>query len=162
MTRNRLVISNTIIDPTPEKISKYSAEVEKNVAKINDLWTQFMGVKMDAEALQVAEKFAATRKEFVENGLRPAVAALRANDIKEARRLVVEQIHLLYDANHVHMLKLMDSLEADAKWDYDTSYEKYLNQRNTSIALILVGSIFGIIFGWVSGSKHHTWLVKRS
>lgn len=149
MTRNRLVISNTIIDPSPEKIAKYSAEVEKNIVQINELWKQFMAVKMNDEALKIAEVFASTRKDFVESGLRPAVTALRSNDIKEARRIVVEQIHVLYDANHVHLLKLMDSLEADAKWDYDTSYEKYMSQRNTSIALMVLGALFGVIFGWI-------------
>ena len=148
MTRNRLVISNTLIDPTPEKISKYTAEVDANIATIGTLWQAFSASKLSPEAKETAQQYAANRKEFVEKGLRPAVAALRANDLKETRRIVLEQIHPLYDATRPFLLKLTDNNLADARNDYEMSLADYEKTRNLSIAAVLLGLLMAGGFGW--------------
>ncbi len=147
MTRNRLVISNTVIDPTPEKITKYSAEVEANIATISKLWQSFLSTPMSPEMAKTAQSFADQRQVFVEKGLRPAVAALRANDQKEARRLVVEQIHLFYDASKPHLDALIAGMQADGKQDADNGLARYQFTRNLSIALMLLGVGFAGVFG---------------
>ncbi len=148
MTRNRLIISNTLIDPTPEKISKYTAEVESNIASIGTLWETFSASKLSPEAKETAQRYALHRKEFVEMGLRPAVAALRSNDLKEARHIVLEQIHPLYDATRPHLVKLVDGNLANAKNDYQLSLADYQNVRNQSIGAIFLGLLLAGGFGW--------------
>jgi methyl-accepting chemotaxis protein len=148
MVRNRLIISNTVIDPSPEKVSKYSAEVENNIAKISQLWQAVTAKPMSPEMTKAAQGYAEARKVFVEKGLRPAVAALRAHDFKEARRLVVENIHLLYDACTPYRVALIETNLADAKAAYETATNTYMATRNVSIASIIVGLLFAGMFGF--------------
>ena len=149
MTRNRLVISNTVIDPSPEKISKYSAEVEANIASISKNWQEVTAKPMSPEMAKAAKGYAETRKVFVEQALRPAVAAMRANDIKEAKRLVVEKIHVLYDAATPYRVGLIEANLADGKLAYENSAAQYLLSRNLTLGTLFVGLLFGAIFGMV-------------
>ena len=149
MTRNRLVISNTVIDPSPEKISKYSAEVEANIASITKNWQEVTAKPMSPEMAKAAKGYAETRKVFVEQALRPAVAAMRANDIKEAKRLVVEKIHVLYDAATPYRVGLIEANLADGKLAYENSAAQYLLSRNLTLGTLFVGLLFGAIFGMV-------------
>jgi methyl-accepting chemotaxis protein len=147
MTRNRLVISNTLIDPTPEKVAKYSAEVEANITTISRLWTEFTNTNLPGEQAKLAKQYAETRKAFVEQGLRPAVAALRNGDFKESRRIVLEQIHPLYDATKPHLDALLIAIDADAKGDFELSVEQYQAARNRSIAVMVLATLFAALFG---------------
>ena len=149
MTRNRLAISNTLLDPTPERVTQYTAEVETNIAAISGLWKEFTAVQMKPEMAKLTQQYADNRKAFVEKGLRPAVSALRANDLKEARRLVLDHIHPLYDATKPHLDALASTIDADAKADYETSFEKYQSSRNRSIGAMALGILFALVFGFV-------------
>ncbi|MBP6483552.1 MAG: Tar ligand binding domain-containing protein, partial [Rhodoferax sp.] len=147
MTRNRLVISNTLLDPTPERIAKYTAEVESNIAAISDLWKAFSEVGMSAEMTKSAQLYAESRKAFVEKGLRPAVAALRVNDLKEARRLVLDPIRTLFDATKPHLDALVAGVDADGKRDYELFNEQYQTTRNLSMGAMGIGLLFAVLFG---------------
>ena len=149
MTRNRLAISNTLLDPTSDKVAQYTAEVETNIATISSLWKEFTAVQMTPEMAKLTQQYADNRKAFVEKGLRPAVGALRANDLKEARRLVLDHIHPLYDATKPQLDALASTIDADAKADYETSFEKYQSSRNRSIGAMTLGILFALVFGFV-------------
>ncbi len=148
MTRNRLVISNALLDPTAESIGKSAAEVEANIASISSLWKEFTVVHMPSEMAKTAQSYADNRKVFVERGLRPAVAAMRANDLKEARRIVLEQIHPLYDATRPHLEGLIAAIDADGKMDYELYFKKYETARNGSVAAMAFGAFFALFFGF--------------
>lgn len=147
MTRNRLVISNTLLDPTPEKVAKYSVEVEKNIATISSLWKEFTAVPMSEGMKETAQKFADNRKAFVNQGLLPAIAALRSNDFDAARRLVLDQIHPLYDATKPQLDGLVAGINEEAKSAYSDFGERYQTTRNISTGAIVIGVLFAILFG---------------
>ncbi len=147
MTRNRLVISNTTLSPTPERVAKYTAEVDANIATITQLWQEFMANQMTPEEAKSAQGYIETRKEFFEKGLKPAVAALRAQNIDEAKRLILENFSPLFDATKPHMKALMDTNLANAKADYEASLKEYEIARNTSVAAMVAGLLFAVLFG---------------
>ena len=147
MTRNRLAISNTLLDPTPEKVNKYSAEVEANIATITGLWKEFTTTNLPGEQAKLAQQYAETRKPFVEKGLRPAVAALRSGDFKEGRRIVLDQIHPLYDATKPHLDALVAAIDADGRTDYELSFQQYQSARTRTIAVMVLGALFAVLFG---------------
>jgi methyl-accepting chemotaxis protein len=147
MTRNRLAISNTLLDPTPEKVTKYSAEVEANIGAISGLWKEFVGTNLPGDQAKLAQSYADNRKAFVDQGLRPAVAALRSGDFKEGRRVVLEQIHPLYDATSPHLNALAAAIDSDGKSDYELAFEHYQTSRNRTIGMIVLGALFSVLFG---------------
>ena len=96
MQRNRLVIANTLLEPTPETIAKYSAEVESNIAKVGKTWDAYMATTLTPEEAKLATAFTESRSKFVKEGLLPAVASLRANDLEGAKGFALEQVPYLF------------------------------------------------------------------
>ena len=148
MIRNRLVISNTLIDPTPARVAKYTKEVEANIASISQLWERYSKTALSDENVRVSKLFADTRREFVQKGLLPAVAALESNNLPEARRLVLENLSPLHDATKPHLNALIKSIQEQAASDYAASAERYQTVRNLSLLAIGGGLLFAVLFGF--------------
>ncbi len=148
MIRNRLVIANTVLIPTPERIAKYSKEVDDNIANITKLWEAYSAVPKSAEASKNAKLFADTRREFVQKGLKLAVAALRANDIKEAHRIIAENMSPLHDATKPHLAALIKEIQEEAQRQNVAALDRYQTARNVSLAAMLGGLLFAVLFGW--------------
>ncbi|MDD5031414.1 MAG: Tar ligand binding domain-containing protein, partial [Rhodoferax sp.] len=148
MIRNRLVISNTVLIPTPERIAKCTQEVEDNIAHITQLWEEFSKVTQNPEGAAAAKLFNETRRDFVQKGLKTAVAALRANDIKEAHRIVAENMSPLHDATKPHMAAVIKDLQDNAKLEAADAVARYQSARTLALASIVGGLIFAVLFGW--------------
>jgi methyl-accepting chemotaxis protein-1 (serine sensor receptor) len=145
--RNRLAIAVSLVTPTPEEIAKNTAEVEANIELITKTWDAYMATRLTPEEERLAKTFAEDRKKFVQEGLRPAVAALRANDTKEAQRIVVEKIRPLY----VPVAQGVDALiklQLDvAKQEYEAAVARYETIRMVAIAALILGVGLAATFG---------------
>ena len=93
---NRLNLNIALITPTPEIIRAETAGVEANIAAIGKLWDAYMATTLTVEEAKLAKTFAEDRRKFVQEGLLLAVAALRANDLKETQRVVIEETRPLF------------------------------------------------------------------
>lgn len=94
--KNRLAITTSSITPTPDVISRNIEQIEKNIEEVEDIWKDYMATFLTPEERVLAEKFAYDRRKFVMQGLNPAVAALRANDLDRVNQILVEFIRPLY------------------------------------------------------------------
>ncbi|HJT51032.1 MAG TPA: ATP-binding protein, partial [Nitrosospira sp.] len=95
---------------------------------------------------KLAAKFAADHDKFVTEGMTPAIAALRANKIGEANRILVEKIRPLY-------LPVGESIDAlvllqvdEAKREYDQEQGRYEMIRVVLIASIIVVAVLAGLF----------------
>ena len=147
LLRNRLAIATALVTPTPESITVSTAEVEANIASISKIWDVYMATPRDPAEALIAKTFAEHRGKFVQQGLRPTMAALRANDIPEANRLVVAAVRPLYLPVNDDIEALMKFQLEDAKKDYATAVARYTTIRLVSIGSIVAGVLFGILFG---------------
>ncbi|MBA3059105.1 MAG: Tar ligand binding domain-containing protein [Gammaproteobacteria bacterium] len=149
MLRNRLMIANAIIEPTPEGITRTGEEVEAGIAKIAQMWEGYMaGPQSPAEA-QLAKAYAEKRAQYVQDGLKPAIAALRANDIEATKRLAVEKIGPAFDAARDAADALNQYQLDEAKHSFETASSRYITIRTVSVASIAMGLLFAAWFGWV-------------
>jgi len=147
LVRNRLAIAVAIITPTPEVIKSSTEAVEANIAHITKTWEVFTILpETDTEA-DLAKDFAANRKMFVQQGLIPTIAALRANDIKEANRLVVEKIRPLYVPVGAGIDALLKYQDDQAQHEYNQTVHQYESFRMWSIAVVLLGVAGAFAFG---------------
>jgi methyl-accepting chemotaxis protein-1 (serine sensor receptor) len=145
--RNRLAIANSLVTPTPEYIARNTAEVEANIELISKTWDAFMATHLTPEEERLAKTFAEDRKKFVQEGLRPAVAALRANDTKEAQRIVVEKIRPLYEPV-AHGVDALIKLQLDvAKQEYEAAVARYETIRVAAIAALILSVGLAATFG---------------
>ncbi|MGA8785704.1 MAG: Tar ligand binding domain-containing protein, partial [Polaromonas sp.] len=147
LLRNRLVIANSLANPTPEEITKNTAEVDANIANINKVWTAYMATTLTIEEAKIAKKFEEGRVKFVQEGLRPAVVALRANDLDGAKRLIIEKIRPLWAPVRDGMAALMQLQIDQAKKEYEAAVARYATIRMVSIAAIVAGALFAFLFG---------------
>lgn len=92
----RLAIATALVTPTPEIISHNTAQVEENIAEIEQTWNAYMASHLTLDERTLAERFTANRNRFINEGLKPALLALRADDVKKANDIVVQKVRPLY------------------------------------------------------------------
>jgi methyl-accepting chemotaxis protein len=147
LLRNRLAIANSLINPVPEEITKNTAEVEANTAAIGKVWDAYMATTLTPEEARIAKKFGEDRAKFVQDGLKPAVAALRANDLEGAKRIVMEKLRPLY-APVADGVNVLQKLQLDvAHAEYDAAVASYSTIRMVSIGTIIAAVLFAGLFG---------------
>lgn len=147
LLRNRLAVANALLDPTPELIKQYTAEVEANITDIGKVWDAYMATTLTVDEARIAKQFAEARTKFVQDGLRPAVTALRANDTVLTHQLVAEKIRPLYAPVATGIEALM-KLQLDvAKQEFDAATVRYSNIRLLSVSSILTSVLLAVLFG---------------
>ena len=145
---NRLRIAVSLVTPTPEVIQKNTEGVEQNIAEITKIWEAYTANNhLTAEDKALADKFAEDRKRFVQEGLKPAIAALRANDIKLANSLVVDRIRPFYEPVGTGIKKLMQMQLDDAKQEYESAQSRYETARAITVGLITAGLVLALWLG---------------
>jgi len=145
--RNRQLIADSLLDPTVETYAKNSAEIETNIAVITKSWDSYMASALTAEERALATKVAEARAAYVQQGLKPALEALKANDWAETSRINVELLAPLYAKVRSGMEPLLKLQVAEAKREYDDGVARYETIRTAAIASILVGLVVGWAFG---------------
>ncbi len=139
LLQNRLAIVASLITPTRDFISENTEKVEKNIAEVGQIWEAYMATYLLPEEKVLAAKFAADRAKLVTQGLGPALAALRENEIERANRLVVEAVRPLYQAAGEGIQKLSKLQLTVAKQEYEDATRRYERIRSFSIAAIVIG-----------------------
>ena len=141
---NRVRITAAFSTPTPEIIQTNTAEVEQNIGEITRVWTDYIATELMPEEKKLAEKFAEDRKRFVEEGLKPAIAALRANDIAQTNNIIANNIRPLYEPVGEDIQNLLQFQINNAKQEYDASHARFTKTRTFSIALLTLAISLGL------------------
>ncbi|MBI5437641.1 MAG: methyl-accepting chemotaxis protein [Nitrosomonadales bacterium] len=133
---NRLIISNAVV--SPGDMEKNIQELSKNKALIDKQWEVFMTSLTDEEDKILAAKFIEARSRFVEEGIKPAVAAMRANNLAEVKRIQFEQIAPLNAPLNEAMNALIEMETRDAEYLHRQSVAISKTMSMVSIAIILL------------------------
>ncbi|MCY7307876.1 MAG: methyl-accepting chemotaxis protein [Rhodoferax sp.] len=146
---NRLAINIALISPTPELIAHYTAMVEANMDKISSVWAAYMATTLTPEEAKLAQRTAEHRAKFVQEGLKPALARFRANDLKAVEQLMVEKIRPLSRPVEADLDALVQLQIDGAKKEFTAATASFATIRTVSMALIAVGLLFAGLFGFV-------------
>ncbi|SFN69597.1 PAS domain S-box-containing protein [Nitrosospira briensis] len=146
LLKNRLAVTSALVLPTADTIDKKTTQVEKNTAEIRETWQAYKETHLTPVEQKLAAKFAEDHRAYVTEGLIPAVAALRANKIGEANRILVEKIRPLYIpvGETIDALVLLQVDEARRK--YDQEQQRYKNIRNILVASIIIALVLAALF----------------
>ena len=147
LARNQLAIASSLITPTPQEVTKNTTEVEANKAMITKIWDRYLATGRTPQESSLAQTFSASRAKFMQEGLNPAVEALRANDMEDAKEIMREKIIPLYGPVYQTIVTLMKFQLDGAKAEYDAALARYNTVRIVSVAAILAGVLFAFIFG---------------
>ncbi|NMM26717.1 MAG: HAMP domain-containing protein [Glaciimonas sp.] len=147
MLRNRLGIANALMEQTPERTKITNDEVEINIAKTAKLWEGYMVSPMSLEEAQLAKTYADKRAQFVQEGIEPALAALRVNNYPETKRIMLEKIRPGFDAARAAADILLKYQLNEAKTSFEASNARFQTIRAVSVTSIVLGLLFAVLFG---------------
>ncbi len=145
--RNRQLVGDSLLDPTEETYARNSAAIESNIAEIGKLWDSYMATQLTPEEKALATTVAEARSAYVQQGLRPAITALKANDWAETSRINVELLAPLYAKLRTSLEPLVKLQVSEAKKEYDNGVARYETFRLVAIASIVLGLALGWMFG---------------
>ena len=143
---NRLALNIAIV--TPAIAAEQSQLIEANIAKISKIWEAYMATKLVPEEEKLAKEFAETRKRFVEDGLRPAMAALRGGDMKEVQRILAEKVRPLAPPQEASLNALIQLQIDSGKAEYEGATARASFIRFASIAGVVAGILLTSAFGF--------------
>jgi len=145
---NHLDLNVALVTPTPQKIAEMVAEVEANIANITKIWEAYALTKLTPEEEGLAKTFTGRRKQFVQEGLVPALAALRANDLTEAKRVLAEKVGPLFTPLGQGIDALVKLQTDEARKEYEEATARYATIRIASMASMAGGLLFAGLFGF--------------
>ena len=146
---NRLALAVALATPTPEVIAASTASVEANMATITKTWEAYMATQRTGEEVQLAQTVVNDSKGFAQQGLAPAVLALRANDVQEAQRVMVEKVGALYVPFKKGIEALIQLQADEARKAFEQAEARYATIRMISIAIFIGGMLISGLFNWV-------------
>jgi len=149
MLTNQMKITAALITPTPEVILENTAEVEQNIAEITKTWTAYTATYLTEEEKKLADKFTVDRKLFVEEGLKPTLAALKAHNPELANKLVIDKINPLFKPASEDIKQLMQLQLDVARQEFEAAQSRYNQTLNIAIGLIIMGIILALWRGFI-------------
>ncbi len=123
---------------------------EENIDKIGAEWKEFMASYLTEEEKKLAEHFAATRGVFVNEGLRPVIASLKAGRFHEANTTLLTRANPTFYTANTAAEKLLQLQLDVAQEEYAKAEAEYNLIRNAAITLILVAIGLSTLLAWAT------------
>ena len=149
--RNRMVIAESM-NGDPAIVNQQMEEVNRRTGQINNLWAKFMAGNLSVAEKRLADQVAIDRKKFEEEGLTPAIDALRSANAQQAMEVMQGPMRQLYQPVQDDIDAMIRLLDDDAKQEFVSSQSRYVLIRNVSVGMTLFGVLLGIGMG--------IWLVR--
>ncbi len=146
LLKNRVMLTAALLTPTHEVIEENTATIDKNIDEITRAWVTYTTTYLTPEENRLAADFADHHRAFVIEAMNPAVAALRASDIEEANRILVEKVRPLYLPVGDSLQKLLALQLQETRQEYNQEQDRYWTIRNMFIASIIVVLLLGLSF----------------
>jgi methyl-accepting chemotaxis protein len=143
---NQIAISYAISQP--ENMGKYIQRIVDNRASIDKSWESYQKSLLDEEDRVLAKKFDGVRVRFVEGGIKPALAAMRANNLADLKRIQLDPIITLNAPLNEALDGLIEMQRRESEELHEESTASFTAARTVSIALILAGLILGGALGF--------------
>ncbi len=138
---NRLGITTALIKQDQLAATASAKEIEGNLERVGATWQAYTATRLTPEEKSLADQFAADRGEFLQKGLLPAVAALKAGDLAQARKLELEVLPALFAPVRRGIDSLIQLQLDVARQEAEQARVDYIFMRNTMIALIIFGTL---------------------
>ena len=148
MTLNQLNLAKASL-PNAQNTDAVIELVEANAKRVAARWTEYLGTEMAADEKALAERFVGERKAFVEGGLNPAMAAVRAHDTARAAEIVNGDMQRLFAPMNKTVTELVELQQTAAKANYEESQAMYRLVLAVCIAGLVFGVLVAVVLGWI-------------
>lgn len=141
---NRLRITASLFNSTPESIQKNIVEVEKNIVDITSIWDAYTKSSLSPEEKILADQVTNDKNRFVMEGLQPAITALRNNNAALASTIIENKVNSLYEPVGDGIQKLLQLQIRIAKQEFDAGESRYYSTRMIAGILIASGILLAL------------------
>jgi methyl-accepting chemotaxis protein len=131
----------------PEQLPAVIEEVDQRILAISAKWGQYTATYLTPQEKVLAQTFAENRKKFVDEGLKPVLAAFRSKDMPAA----VAQVHGALSQTYLPVresMRALIKLQLDVgKSEYDAAIARFETAKMVAIGLIIFGLVCGLAIG---------------
>ena len=148
-TRNRLVIVEMLRSPGFDEIKRRSDELNANLKRGQQLLDGYLASKLTPEERQLAERFVAARKAYIEEGLLPVATALSTGGMSTAQQIYEEKTLPLATTARELSDKLVKLQVDEAASEYEHGHATRTTAVATSSVLTGVAVLLGAALAWL-------------
>ncbi|WP_298887522.1 methyl-accepting chemotaxis protein [uncultured Bradyrhizobium sp.] len=149
MKENSLAILRSAVEARIGRVSSNAqGVVAANAGRIDRLWSDYMATYLTPEEKSVAESFAPKRIEYVERGLKPALAMLADGKLDELNAHMTGKAAELFGAAKADMDRLVAIQVKEAKAEYDAAESAFVVAKVIAIVAMCLGLLAGVLLSW--------------
>ncbi len=146
LLQQRLLLAVALVTPDGTTIRTNTAAVDENIATISTLWKGYEARPHAPDETRLAQDFLTHRTRFVQEGLQPTVAALRAGDLAAAKAQVEQKVRPLYAPVGAGIEALVQWQAEAGRQAFVQATARYVWVRNAALAAIVGGLLFAAWF----------------
>jgi methyl-accepting chemotaxis protein-1 (serine sensor receptor) len=148
---NQLALAKAV-SGDPATLNQQMDEVEANIQTVAKVWGEYMATDLTPEEKKLAAQFVRDSKNFVAEGLKPAIASLRAQDIKASTDQVHGPMTQLF-------LPVREGINAMIQLQLDVGKSDF-EQSQRTYQLVRASCIAGVLFGLFLAALVGRWLIR--
>jgi len=145
--RNRLALAESV-NGSPDLVTARLGEVEKRIAEIGDSWNAYFTAVKNPEERRLADTFVDARGKFLEEGLKPAIAALRSQNPAQALEITQGPLRRHYQTLEQSVDALIKHQRDAAESDFVDRQQFYTLVRNVSLVSLAGGLLIGLLMAY--------------
>ncbi|HZX27827.1 MAG TPA: methyl-accepting chemotaxis protein [Telluria sp.] len=136
----------------PDAAGARIGEVEKDLAEVDKVWNAYLAAGLLPEERKLADALSGHYKRFADEGLKPAMAAVRAQDAAQARALMRGPMREL-------AAPVSEGVNALMRYELDVARSEF--EKNQSIyRIVFISCSSGILLGVLLSTAIGVWLVR--
>lgn len=130
-------------------IQLHTDRVREYLKEITDLWDGFMEHQLTPEERVLADNFAESRRDFVQNGLLISIQLLEEGLYRQANTHMIRVVNPAFNKAFGFASELMNLQATIAEQEYLTALAEYERTRTVAIVLISIGVLLSALIGWL-------------
>ena len=146
--RNHMDLSAAIAQGKPEMTQALVAEAEKNIDTIGKTWATYLAIGHEPDEKKIQDEYEVVRGRYVSEGLKPALAALRKNDLALALTIYTDKADKLFMLAQANLDAQLAQQDVNAKQTMDDSQSSFIKIRSISLLGMLVSVALLLALGW--------------
>ena len=146
--RSHMALPAAIAQSNPTVTQALVAEIEKNSTTIDKTWNSYLAIGHEPDEKNKQDEFVQLRARYVNEGLRPALQAMRSNDLTQTTAIYKGNAEPLFALVQGNLDDQLAQQNINAKQAMDESAAAYAGARTEGILGILIGLALIWILGW--------------
>ncbi len=147
LQRNWLILAIGQDVRSTEFNARFLPDAEDNLQAVNAFFADYLKTYLTPKEKEIATLFQQALEDFVVNGYRPALAALKAGNYHEVHRLQLDVMIPKAEPYRRH-IEALTRMQLDiASGEYSAALARFETVRNASVLSMVFGLLFAFLFG---------------